>query len=72
MCDKLEIKTDGLSAVQCVEESEMSTKMVGTALVKAEPEELSKQLGGTNMWLNKFKFLGIIAIAVFELHKKVL
>ena len=58
MCDKLEIKTDGLPAVQCIEESEMSAKMDGTALVKAEPEDLTKQLGGTNMWLNKFKFLG--------------
>ena len=58
MCDKLEIKTDGLPAVQCVEESEMSSKMDGTALVKAEPEDLTKQLDGTNMWLNKFKFLG--------------
>ena len=58
MCDKLEIMAECLPAVQCVEESEMSSKMDGTALVKAEPEELTKQLGGTNMWLNKFKFLG--------------
>ena len=58
MCDKLEITTEGVPAVQCVKESEMSTKMDGTALVKAEPEELTKQLDGTNMWLNKFKFLG--------------
>ena len=58
MCDKLEIMAEGLPAVQCVEESEMSSKMDGTALVKAEPEDLTKQLDGTNMWLNKFKFLG--------------
>ena len=58
MCDKLEIMAECLPAVQCVEESEMSSKMDGTALVKAEPEELTKQLGGTKMWLNSFKFLG--------------
>ena len=58
MCDKLEIMAEGLPAVQCVEESEMSSKMDGTALVKAEPEDLTKQLDGTNMWLNKFKLLG--------------
>ena len=58
MCDKLEIMAEGLPAVQCVEESEMSSKMDGTALVKAEPEELSKQLGSTKKWLNRFKFLG--------------
>ena len=58
MCDKLEIMAEGLPAMQCIEESEMSSKMDGTALVKAEPEDLTKQLDGTNMWLNKFKFLG--------------